>query len=101
MGGTPPVDPKQKARCLYEHIGPSCNQETLISDYNAARNPDARFTLGVRGFPRYASRPDKVKALSPSHRFTIAVHSPGRFVETGLLGRPPEKKPAKLLNSNY
>src|SRR5271154_2887873 len=36
---------------------------------------------------------DKVKLLSPHHRFVIALHSPDEDVETGLLGRRPEKEP--------
>jgi hypothetical protein len=39
---------------------------------------------------------DKVKPLSPHHRFLIALHSPYGVVETGLLGCPPEKNAAKL-----
>jgi hypothetical protein len=32
--------------------------------------------------------------------FVIALHSPDRVVETGLLVCPPEKKAAKLAGSN-
>ena len=40
---------------------------------------------------------DKVKSLSPNHRFVIASHSPDGVVETGLLLCPPEKKVRKLV----
>src|ERR1017187_1906847 len=55
--------------------------------------------MGCR-FHRRASSADKVKLLSPHDRFVIALHSPDRVVETGLLGCPPEKKAAKLAGSN-
>jgi hypothetical protein len=32
------------------------------------------------------------KTFSPNHRLVIALHSPGGFVETGLLYCPPEKQ---------
>src|ERR1035441_746730 len=51
-------------------------------------------------FHRRASSADKVKLLSPHDRFVIALHSPDRVVETGLLVCPPEKKAAKLASSN-
>ena len=37
----------------------------------------------------------EVKALSPHHRFVIALHSPKRVAETGLCVRPPEKNAGK------
>src|ERR1039458_9241517 len=49
---------------------------------------------------RQASSADKVKLPSLYHRFVIAWHSPHGFFETGLLGCPPEKKAAKLADSN-
>ena len=38
----------------------------------------------------------EVKALSPHHRFVIALHSPEEVVETGLRVCPPEKKATRL-----
>ncbi len=38
----------------------------------------------------------EVKALSPHHRFVIALHSPGGVAETGLRVCPPEKNARKL-----
>ena len=38
----------------------------------------------------------EVKALSPHHRFVIALHSPGAVAETGLRVCPPEKNARKL-----
>jgi len=38
----------------------------------------------------------EVKALSPHHRFVIALHSPGGVAETGLRVCPPEKNVRKL-----
>ena len=37
----------------------------------------------------------EVKALSPHHRFVIALHSPGGVAETGLRVCPPEKNARK------
>jgi hypothetical protein len=37
----------------------------------------------------------EVKALSPHHRFVIALHSPGGVAETGLPVCPPEKNARK------
>src|ERR1017187_6562356 len=48
-------------------------------------------------FRARASSADKVKLLSPHDRFVIALHSPDRVVETGLLVCPPEKKGCKSL----
>jgi len=39
---------------------------------------------------------DKVKSLSPHHRFAIALHSPNGVVETGLRLCPAEKKARNL-----
>jgi hypothetical protein len=39
----------------------------------------------------------KVKALSPHHRFVIALHSPAGVVETGLHICLPEKAPQDSL----
>jgi hypothetical protein len=38
----------------------------------------------------------EVKALSPHHRFVIALHSPDGVAETGLCVWPPEKSARKL-----
>ena len=38
----------------------------------------------------------EVKALSPDHRFVIALHSPDGVAETGLRECPPEKNARKL-----
>ena len=43
-----------------------------------------------------SSAPDRVKWLSPNHRFVIALHSPDGLVETGQLMGPPEKKVPSL-----
>jgi hypothetical protein len=43
---------------------------------------------------------DKVNLRSLNHRFVIALHSPHGVVETGLCQKAPEKKAAKLANSN-
>jgi hypothetical protein len=45
---------------------------------------------------RYASSAVKVKALSPHHRFVIAVHSPHAVGEIGLCLCRPEKSARKL-----
>jgi hypothetical protein len=47
-------------------------------------------------FAADASSADKVKSLSPHHRFVIALHSPDGVVETGLRICPPEKNAPKL-----
>jgi hypothetical protein len=39
---------------------------------------------------------DEVKALSPYHRFVIALHSPRSVAETGLCVCPPEKTQENL-----
>lgn len=50
---------------------------------------------GRRRIALATSNAHEVKALSPHHRFVIALHSPDRVAETGLRARPPEKKAAK------
>jgi hypothetical protein len=47
--------------------------------------------LANRSFGRVPAD-DKVKSLSPNHRFVIALRSPGGVVDTGLRTRPSEKK---------
>ena len=44
---------------------------------------------------KYFPNAYEVKALSPHHRFVIALHSPKRVAETGLCVRPPEKNAGK------
>jgi hypothetical protein len=48
--------------------------------------------IGKTEFPN----PEEVKALSPRHRLTIALHSPEGIAETGLHMCPPEKSVGKL-----
>jgi hypothetical protein len=48
--------------------------------------------LGKTAFPNAS----EVKALSPHHRFLIALHSPDGVAETGLRVCPPEKNARKL-----
>jgi hypothetical protein len=43
-----------------------------------------------------ASSADKVKSLSPHHRFVIALRSPSEVAETGLRVGPSERKARKL-----
>jgi hypothetical protein len=49
----------------------------------------------VESAERHSQTLYQVKALSPHHRFVIALHSPYEVAETGLRGCPPEKKAAK------
>jgi hypothetical protein len=44
----------------------------------------------------HASSADKVKSLSPHHRFVIALRSPSEVAETGLRVGPSERKARKL-----
>jgi len=53
---------------------------------------DSRIVGGKTAFPNAY----EVKALSPHHRFVIALHSPGGVAETGLRVCPPEKNARKL-----
>jgi hypothetical protein len=48
--------------------------------------------LGKTAFPNAS----EVKALSPHHRFLIALHSSDGVAETGLRVCPPEKNARKL-----
>jgi hypothetical protein len=52
--------------------------------------------FAVRQFHCHASIADKVKSLSPHHRFVITWHSPDGLIETGLRVCPSEKKARKL-----
>ena len=52
--------------------------------------------LQFLGFLRGYFESWQVKALSPNHRFVIALRSPYRVVETGLHVAPPEKRAQKL-----
>src|ERR1035441_7168206 len=55
--------------------------------------------MGCR-FHRRGSSADKVKLLSPHDRFVIPLHWSDGVVETGPLPSAPEKKAAKLADSN-
>jgi hypothetical protein len=57
-------------------------------------------TNGHLGSGQSLEAGQKSSSLSPHDRFVIALHSPDRVVETGLLVCPPEKKAAKLASSN-
>src|SRR5438105_14951872 len=46
-------------------------------------------------------RADKVKSLSPHHRFVIALHSPDAVVETGLSLCPAQKNARKLAGFDW
>jgi len=60
---------------------------------------DNMMRLTTSTTPNLAAPPNsyyEIKALSPHHRFVMALHSPDRFAETGLRVCRPEKNARKL-----